>query len=150
MLFLPVAAIRACDFLTGHALAHYHPIVVAHVLCSKDAFREHALQSLRDAQYPRGTTLEMEESGAAAVQRQFEQAVSIALLSYVESKGIPRVLASAPPPREDAASVGYCPRCHAQFATLTATCEACGDLASVPFPDNPDAPAAALNFPRSM
>lgn len=132
MLLLPVAAIRTCDVLIGSALAHFHPLVLARILCSENDFRAEALQELRTLQF-QSTTNNDDAAPEHALRDEFAYRIATRLTAYLAQVGVSMTDAVQPPLPDGADCVAYCPCCHAQFAEAAARCVRCGDLAVEPF-----------------
>jgi hypothetical protein len=126
MFFFPPAGVFASDHLANRTLDGLHPLAVALVLCPRDDARKMAEEYLRAWKNP--LTGEDTEGVAAYL------ATAEKLL--VERDWDPAVLAGPPEP-DEAASLAFCPRCHAQFLTVEGTCPDCPGVAKNAFATSP-------------
>jgi hypothetical protein len=133
VLLSPLAAIRARDALVRDLFCAFHPLAVTRALCDEAVFRSSAAKALREASFfgappdaAKDTPLWREEEWC----RGKEQA---ALRKFIAKAGEDPEKLLAPPARESETCQSYCPRCCAQFALTTGTCEECGGVALRPF-----------------
>lgn len=141
MALTPMAAIRAHDLLTRHALSRFHPLAVARAVCGADRFREFAQDVLRDLTYP--GRRDADENRAAASAADFmRERLRQACESMLHRVGCePAELLAAPAPGDER-SLSYCPRCRGQFYLEAGECTACRvDLQPFEKPGRRNAPA---------
>jgi hypothetical protein len=133
MLLAPPAAVRAPDVLARHLLEHFHPLVVARVLCSPDRFKSFARQTLLDLRYPLLPVCPTNVPEPVAAEQWFRAARREAAEKFVQRAGLkPDELTAMPEPTEPA-NQSCCPRCGAQFVTRSGTCSDCGGRPLEPF-----------------
>lgn len=125
----PSSALRAHDALSRPLLENFHPLAVArHFLSAQEfrAFARRVLLDLRHPAQPRGPSDRPEEIATEAYAR---QALLAATDEFLKQQGLaPDELGHPPAPADDSCR-SYCPRCDAQFTTLTGECADCGGLA---------------------
>lgn len=131
LLYSP-AAMRASDALSRPLLEHFHPLAAASVLCNGKNFHALARQLLRDLRFPALPLATDDQPQLAAIEKSTRALTLAAAEALVKKTGVNLDdLLRAPPPL-DATCRAYCPRCHAQFTTVEATCSDCGGMPSVP------------------
>ncbi len=131
LLYSP-AAMRASDALSRPLLENFHPLTVASVLCDGKNFHALARQLLRDLRFPALPLATDDQPQLAAIEKTTRALTLAAAEALVKKSGInPDDLMRAPQPL-DATCRACCPRCHAQFTAVEATCSDCGGMPSVP------------------
>jgi len=124
----PLTAIRACDLLSRHVLAGFHPLAIVGVLCAPGEFKEFARRVFLDLKHPilpvcpvtDPKTIETEQDFRA---KQLDTVEAVLRRAHVSVEKL-----IAPPTRSEAGNQSYCPRCDAQFIVVQGTCADCGGL----------------------
>jgi len=124
MALYPPAALRAHDWLAHRVCSAYHPVAVAAVLCAPAVFAAFAARRLRYLRHPLPGETTHAESAAAEVD---------AVSHTVAAAGLDPETLLCPPPRVDATSLAYCPRCHTAYAISAGTCADCPAVALTPY-----------------
>lgn len=139
MALSPLAAIRAGDALSKELLSTFHPLAVAHVLCTAEDFRRWATGIVRDARFPIQPPCPSDEEQHQAVEKFFRDRLCEKLNEFVgRTVGPPEEYLQAPiPESEDCLS--YCPRCQVQYRISKGTCLECGALPLAPMLGKSDA-----------
>jgi hypothetical protein len=141
LLLSPVTAVRAVDYLARPLLEGFHPLPVAKVLCSTDAFRSFAALFLREVHFPALPLCTRSESAALQAEQQTRSLLKAEAEALLKKAGLsPAELLRSPPPSEGTCH-SYCPRCLAQFTTNSGVCQDCGGIPLVPFPVSGRQPA---------
>jgi hypothetical protein len=124
---------RAHDIVTRLLLEQYHPLAVAKTLLGGESFRRFAHRVLLDLRYPAPPTCSNSQPQAIATEVFYRQTLLEVVESWlVENKLSPDELC-CPPPRADESCASYCPRCEAQFVSVSGTCSDCGGLPLMAF-----------------
>jgi hypothetical protein len=127
----PSSALRAHDALSRPLLENFHPLAVAKQLLSDQEFRPFARRVLLDLRHPARPWGTSEKPEAVATEAHFRHALLAATEEFLKQHGLaPDELGRAPAPADDSCR-SFCPRCDAQFTTLTGQCVDCGGLAVV-------------------
>lgn len=124
MAILPLAAIRARDTLARRLLAGFDPVFCAAALASQRAGPV-VRSAQRQLAHPRG-------GEELASVRWFRLLYRDELTLALEPLGYDEAAALKAPDREPEC-LAYCPRCHDQFTSVTATCSACDARELTPF-----------------
>ena len=111
---LPAAA-RAKAFVARDLLIGFHPLAIARILLPEAAFRDFAGLVWRDLTFSLSLDVDL------TIERGVVRDAHAQLLK--DSGLTPEALEAAP--ESDGASIGYCPRCHALYASLEGECEDC-------------------------
>ena len=136
LLLSPATAARACDVLSRPLLEAYHPLAVARVLCSPGRFHEVAQDFWREFKHPPPLASQQGDSLAQETQTYARTLLDSIMTDFLKRVGIEPADLLAPPAPGDETCRSYCPRCLAQFTTVTGTCADCGGLALVRFGAN--------------
>lgn len=145
LLVSPVDAFRAADQVTRPRLEVFHPLALSRVLADRPAHEAFARRVALDLGFPLPSAATV-DARAAAAARWFAGRLRRTVAGVFRESGIDPAACVAPPPPDDPASVGYCPRCRGQYVHAAGPCSACG-LALRSFADPPtvvpwwDAPA---------
>ena len=131
MLLAPASAIRAHDFLARHALAEFHPLAVAKVLCAPDAFKAFARRIVTDLRYPMYPLVVNDAPEAVAAEQWFRAATLKAAENFVRANAISPGQITMQPVSPEPQTHSYCPRCGVEFVALEAGCSDCGGRPSV-------------------
>lgn len=124
MALTPMAAIRAHDLLTRHALSRVHPLTAAAVLCGASTFRKFAESVLRDLSYPARVPETVSERARAAADFT-RDVLKTAVESALRRDGLePAELLAVPTP-SGGDSRSYCPCCCSDFVLESGECETC-------------------------
>jgi hypothetical protein len=127
----PSSALRAHDALSRPLLENFHPLAVAKQLLSDHEFRPFARRVLLDLRHPAMPLGMSEQPEVVATEAHSRHALLAAAEEFLMQHGLaPDELGRAPAPA-DASCRSFCPRCDAQFTTLTGQCVDCGGLAVV-------------------
>lgn len=133
MILNPLGAIRAHDALARDALAEFHPLAVASVLCPAEEYRRLAMTLLVDLQHPLQPLFAGADPPARAAGEWFRQVEQEAVRRLFTSTGIDAAEILAPDPPLDESCRTYCPRCRCQFVLSEGQCANCGGIPLVPF-----------------
>ncbi len=115
----PVDAVHAGDALLRKALEGFHPLALARVLCTEQAYLACAQRQLRQARFP------------------FSEEDWIRLSRFVrEEGGDPEVLTG--PPQSRGGTRTFCPRCAQQYVLETGVCADCRGISLVKLISSPD------------
>jgi hypothetical protein len=125
MLLAPASAIRAHDFLSRHALAEFHPLAVAKVLCPAETFAAFSRFTVADLRYPMYPITGNGLPEAIKTEESFRSATLEAAEHLAIRAGI-MVSKIADKPSLEAETQSYCPRCGMQFVAEEAVCNDCG------------------------
>jgi len=132
MLLLPVASLRTADTLTRECLAGYSLAVVLPLVCGRDG----GLPLLRRRAFDRAHHVDDQSARAANTATECRRWFA-ACVAHEESAVLTRMDMSVdegPEPVDGA--LAYCPRCHAQFRSASATtCTECIAVTLVAFHD---------------
>ena len=128
LLLSPVTAVRAMDLLSRPLLETFHPLAVARVLCSKDAFRSFAALFLREAHYPALPLCTRPESAALQAENLSRSLLLTESETLLKKAGLNPAELLRPPAPSESACRSYCPRCLAQFTTNSGVCQDCGGV----------------------
>jgi len=129
----PSSALRAHDALSRPLLENFHPLAVAKRLLPDNEFRTFARQVLLDLRQPARPWGISEQPEVVATEAYFRSALRSATEEFLNQNGLaPDELGRAPAPADDSCR-SFCPRCNAQFTTLSGECADCGGLAVVEF-----------------
>jgi hypothetical protein len=127
----PSSALRAHDALSRPLLENFHPLAVAKHLLSDQEFRPFARRVLLDLRHPAMPLGMSEQPEVVATEASSRRALLAAAEEFLRQHGLaPDDLGRAPTPADDSCR-SFCPRCDAQFTTLTGRCVDCGGLAVV-------------------
>jgi hypothetical protein len=127
----PSSTLRAHDALSRPLLENFHPLAVAKQLLPDKEFRTFARRVLLDLRHPARPWGISEEPEVVATEAYSRQAWLTAMEDFLNQNGLaPDELGRAPAPADDSCR-SYCPRCDAQFTTLSGACADCGGLAVV-------------------
>jgi hypothetical protein len=130
MILLPLGAMRAAVNLSRNALDHYGPFAVLPGVCGAGVAARHFRVALWDLQR---LPVFGDERPSAEVVACMEWCRAATAAAAIEAMSASKVDIHGAPDRDDAGSVSYCPRCHAQFQREGVTCHVCGDVPVVPF-----------------
>lgn len=138
-LISPAVAMRGCDLLSRPLIGMAHPIAAARALCGDEALGQWSENVARDLHFPipaeglvpDGNVFRSPEAGDVVVE--YRQRMVNALLERAGSDGPDVARYCEPPEPEDPRSLGYCPRCHQEFAISGARCGQCGGMEAVAF-----------------
>jgi hypothetical protein len=129
----PATTLRARDFISRALLENFHPFAVAHEFLTPPAFQRTAQYWLRDLRHPVRPLCPSSKPDAVAAELFFRTTLLRLTEQWLrEQKLSPDELGKAPAPA-DASCRAYCPRCEAQFTTLTVVCADCGGIPLTPF-----------------
>ncbi len=127
----PSSALRAHDALSRPLLENFHPLAVAKQILPDKEFRPFARRVLLDLRHPAQPWTTSEQPEVVATEAYSRYILLTAAEGFLKQHGLaPDQLGQAPAPA-DAACRSYCPRCDAQFTTLSGKCADCGGLAVV-------------------
>jgi hypothetical protein len=131
LLVSPGSAMRSGESLFRFALAAYHPLTAAAVLCSKPRLQDIARVMLLAIEHPLASEVPADPA-AARVDAWFRKKVSKRLGNALRQAEVDTgVLLQPPKPFDDSKS--YCPRCHSQFVMAEGTCADCSGIPLVPY-----------------
>jgi hypothetical protein len=130
----PLAAIRACDLLSRPLLESFHPLVISHVFCSKEVFRDYARRVLLDIRHPCLPLCSAGETDPQSTELHGRAMLQLAVEGFLRQIGINPDQLTHPPKPTDEACKSYCPRCEAQFTTVAGSCPDCGGVTLVAWP----------------
>jgi len=133
MLLSPATAIRAGDVLSRPLLEPFHPLAVARVFCSSEAFADLARSTLRELRHPALPECPRAESIARATEAFWRARLQESIEAFLRQNGLDPAALMRPPASADAGCRSYCPRCLAQFDISEGACEDCGGLKLAPF-----------------
>jgi hypothetical protein len=125
LLLSPISAIRAQEQLVRYSLTDFHPLAIASVLYSKEAFRDEAARYVREEWFPIPNESDSNAVNDASVEDLYRRQWHQALREFVESNGWMVEQFLEAPERESKASVSYCPRCCNQYTVGHGTCAEC-------------------------
>lgn len=125
----PATATRAHDTLSRPLLQTFHPLVPAKLFLDPAAFREFAGCVLRDARQPALPVCPNDDATARAVELHWRTVLLTNLETFLKTNGADLDELTRPPEPADASCRAYCPRCLAQFTSVSGTCTDCGGLA---------------------
>jgi hypothetical protein len=146
MLLFPLATLRAHDRVWRQALAEYHPLAAAAVLCPPEVFRDMMAGVLRDLAHPLSPPAPASRPEAAATAEAFHARASRAMHRLAEVSGIDIGQVLAEPVRE-VDSRCFCPRCLTQYIVEKECCETCPGVRVRPFGPGRPQPEEALFRP---
>ena len=112
------------DAVASGTLSQFHPVVVAHLVCDPAEFDRHCGRWVRALKHGRSSANEQELWLRAERMRLIE--------AFLQSVGRTTERYLAPPPRTDAESKSYCPRCETQYRFPSGACPDC-DVPVLPF-----------------
>ena len=128
ILLSPPTAIRALNVLSRPLLESCHPLAIARVFCAGNVFRDFARRFLLDVRHPCLPLCPTTETGPLATELYARTTLQQVVERFLKQSGInPDELAKLPK-RADETCQSYCPRCEAQFTTVTGTCPDCGGV----------------------
>ena len=140
MLVSPADAMHARDVLFRPLGSNCHPLVLAHVLCPPDRFREWAQAAVLDLHFPTDDAIAERAADVVSTETWFRQRLGSAVEWYVEGTGLPPAELTRPPAPDDANCQSYCRRCQGQHVIAEGRCSWC-DLPLTPFGSPAPAPA---------
>jgi hypothetical protein len=127
----PSSTLRAHDALSRPLLENFHPLAVAKQLLPDKEFRMFARRVLMDLRHPARPWGISEQPERVATETYSRHALLSAVEEFLNQNGLaPDELGRAPAPADDSCR-SFCPRCNAQFTTLSGECADCGGLAVV-------------------
>jgi hypothetical protein len=129
----PAAAIRAGDALSRPLLETFHPLAAALGLCHPAEFKPFARRLLLDMEHPALPLQTAHDPKLAALELWSRTATLEAARALVQRGGLNHAELTRPPVPAEACCRAYCPRCHAQFTIIEATCADCGRMPVVQF-----------------
>jgi len=129
----PAAAIRAGDALSRPLLETFHPLAAALGLCHPTEFKQLARRLLLDMEHPALPLPTAHDPKLAALELWSRGATLEAARALVQRGGLNHAELTCPPVPAEACCRAYCPRCHAQFIIIEATCGDCGRMPVVQF-----------------
>jgi hypothetical protein len=133
VLLAPTVAMRAHDVLSRPLLESFHPLAVAKVLCPESEFREFARKVLLDLRHPALPVSPGDDAAPAKVEGAARETLLKAVEDFLKQAGLDPDELCAPPPADESCQ-SYCPRCGAQFTTISGKCPDCGGLPLTAFP----------------
>lgn len=128
---LPYHTLRIPRHLALNLTAGIHPLAMGKVVLSPEDFSAFANQYMRRLRYP-----VMKEVPPDVWENFYERCADF--LDRECGLSRPQWHDSVPP--RDPESESFCPRCLSSYLRAEAACQACGGLATVPFPDAERAP----------
>ena len=126
MVLMPVAAIRAVDFLWSEPLGGFHPATIGAHLLRESELVEHLGRIARDFAHPIPGSPGGSDSDAADCEAWFRPRFAAACLAPFEAGGAIRT--SVRPAETDPGALSYCPRCLDQFRVPAGACHSCGGV----------------------
>jgi hypothetical protein len=129
----PMTTMRAHDALSRPSFESFHPLAVANAFVPKSGFRDFAQRILLDLRHPAEPVCPGQNPAALATERYARTALQTAVEKLLKQSGIAPEELCIPPAPLDESCRSYCPRCGAQFTTLSGNCADCGGLALVAF-----------------
>jgi hypothetical protein len=130
----PATTMRALDIASRPLLENVHPLAVAKYFLSPAAFQRFARRVLLDLRHPMRPTCPNPQREAIATEAFFRGTLVEAVEAWLTGNKISPAELCKPPAPADESCRAYCPRCEAQFTTVTGTCADCGGLPLVAFP----------------
>lgn len=130
----PATTMRALDIASRSLLENFHPLAVAKHLLPDAAFRRFARRALLDLRHPVQPTCPNPQPEAVATEAFFRRVQLETAEAWLTENKIPSADLCKPPAPADESCRAHCPRCEAQFTTVTGTCADCGGLPLVAFP----------------
>ncbi|MEK7707398.1 MAG: hypothetical protein AAB380_05325 [Verrucomicrobiota bacterium] len=129
----PMTTMRAHDALSRPLFETFHPLALARVFLSRNDFRDFARRVLLDLRHPAEPVWSSAEPAAHATELHARTMLQTAVEELLKQHGVePEDLCKPPAPLDESCRA-YCPRCGAQFTTLSGNCGDCGGLALVAF-----------------
>jgi hypothetical protein len=129
----PMTTMRAHDTLSRSLFESFHPLAVANALVPKSDFRDFARRVLLDLRHPAEPVCPGPNPAARATELHARTVLQTAVENLLKQSGVaPEELCKPPVPLDESCRA-YCPRCGAQFTTLSGNCADCGGLALVAF-----------------
>lgn len=129
----PTTAMRAHDLLSRPLFEEFHPLALAKVFCNEAQFRQFAGAVLRDIRHPREPVCPSNDDLFCATERYWRKLLQLKAEQFLRDAAAEPDGLCAPPRRADEACQSFCPRCEAQFTTLSGVCSDCGGLTIIPF-----------------
>lgn len=133
LVLAPVVTIRACDLLSKNLFFSYHPLAIAKVLCSKEAFLSFSKSILIDIKFPLISTCFINEIAPKACEEWFRKIFIEIVEKFIKQAGINYSELIKPPLPTNEKCLSYCPRCHHQYLVVEGECINCGDMPLHPF-----------------
>jgi len=130
MAVCPPVAVRACDLITPDLLSDYHPLVVAHLLLTSDAYETFCQGTLRRLRYPLKTETEAEADDISIWQN---GALLTLITEYIKHTTKIMDRTDVLPVPDQPENRAYCPRCLAQFTRSQGDCSDCPGIPLQPF-----------------
>jgi hypothetical protein len=128
ILLSPLTAIRAIDVLSRPLLGSCHPLAIARVFCTGNAFRDYARRVLLDVRHPCLPLCPTTETGQLAAELYARTTLLQVVERFLKQDRIDPDNLVKPPKPADETCLSYCPRCEGQFTTVTGTCPDCGGV----------------------
>jgi hypothetical protein len=129
----PATTMRARDFLSRALLENFHPLAVAHEFLAPPVFQRLARRWLLDLRQPVRPLCPNSKPDAVAAELFFRTTLLRLTEEWLREQKISPAELGHPPAPADASCRAYCPRCEAQFTTITGTCADCGGIPLTPF-----------------
>ena len=130
----PATTMRALDIAARPLLENFHPLAVAKHFLPPAVFQRFARRVLLDLRHPVRPTCPNPQPEAIATEVFFRRTLVEAVEAWVNENKISPAELCKPPALTDESCRAYCPRCEAQFTTVTGACADCGGLPLVAFP----------------
>ncbi|HKI69471.1 MAG TPA: hypothetical protein VKA67_07780, partial [Verrucomicrobiae bacterium] len=129
----PPSTMRVHDILSRPLLEAFHPLAVAFVFCSKEAFQQFARNILLDNRNPCRPACPGNDTGWRETELFSRNALLRNVEEFLGRNGVDVEEICQPPVAADATCLSYCPRCNAQFTTTNGQCLDCGGVPLVTF-----------------
>lgn len=130
----PATTIRAVDIASRSLLENFHPLAVAKHFLPPASFQRYARRVLLDLRHPLQPVCPNPRPEAIATEAFFRRALLETVETWLaENQVLPSELCRPPTPADESCRA-YCPRCEAQFTTVTGACADCGGISLMAFP----------------
>jgi hypothetical protein len=125
---------RGFNRLLLPALAGWHPLTVASVVCDEADFRSVAREFFRDLEHPLGPFGSGWPDAARRTEAWHRDRLTRHAKALLAEKAIDLNELLQPPEKDDPNAVGWCPRCEREFGANVETCHDCGGIPLQAYP----------------
>lgn len=129
----PTSAMRAHDTLLRHGCEQFHPVALARVFLGPEEFQKFARRVVLDLRHPAQPVCPEGHPEMIGPEAEGRGLMRAGIEEFLRKEGFKLEVLCRPPVPADAGCRAYCPRCEAQFTTLTGECADCGGVGIVPF-----------------
>jgi len=133
VLLSPATTTRALDILSRPLLEDFHPVAIARTFCAEQEFRAFAQRALLELRHPAWPLCPNDDLLAKAAEESWRSVLLEVVEKFLKRNRLDPATLLQPPVGSDHTCLAYCPRCRAQFTTVTGVCDDCGGLPMVTF-----------------